>query len=270
MRRRACWWWIAQRGTWEDRQFRELPEYLGAGDCLVLNDSRVFPARLFGHARRARGHVEVLLLRPVDGGREDWEALVHPGQEDAGGREDSVRGRAGGGSGRAPRIRRAHVALSHGRGRYEAFEKIGHVPLPPYIKRRTMRLDRQRYQTVFAREKGSAAAPTAGLHFTPEVLDACRAAGADIAFVTLHVGLGTFQPIHDGRVEGHHLHSEHYRITAENAAPHGVRPAPGGRGHHQRTHPRKRHAETAACGRRAAKRTYLFTRVSSFALPARC
>jgi S-adenosylmethionine:tRNA ribosyltransferase-isomerase len=101
---------------------------------------------------------------------------------------------------------------------YEQFEKIGHVPLPPYIKRRDEAADRERYQTVFAHEKGSAAAPTAGLHFTPQVLDACRAHGAEIAFVTLHVGLGTFQPIHEDRIEGHRLHSEHYRITADNAA----------------------------------------------------
>jgi S-adenosylmethionine:tRNA ribosyltransferase-isomerase len=101
---------------------------------------------------------------------------------------------------------------------YGAFEKIGHVPLPPYIKRQDETADRDRYQTVFAREKGSAAAPTAGLHFTTEVLEACRVRGADIAFVTLHVGLGTFQPIHDERIEGHRLHSERYSITAENAA----------------------------------------------------
>jgi S-adenosylmethionine:tRNA ribosyltransferase-isomerase len=105
---------------------------------------------------------------------------------------------------------------------YEEFERIGHVPLPPYIKRQDEASDRERYQTVFAREKGSAAAPTAGLHFTPQVLDACRARGAEVAFVTLHVGLGTFQPLHlqgSGEpLEGHRLHSERYRITEDNAA----------------------------------------------------
>ena len=101
---------------------------------------------------------------------------------------------------------------------YDAFEKIGHVPLPPYIKRRDEAADRERYQTVFAREKGSAAAPTAGLHFTPQVLDACRERGAEIAFVTLHVGLGTFQPIHGEQVEGRRLHSERYHVTPDNAA----------------------------------------------------
>ena len=122
------------------------------------------------------------------------------------------------------------------------------MPLPPYIKRQDEAADRERYQTVFAREKGSAAAPTAGLHFTPEVLEPCRARGADIAFVTLHVGLGTFQPIHGERVEGHQLHTEHYRITAENAVAHAAARAAGGGGHHQRAHSRKRDARGRPTG----------------------
>jgi S-adenosylmethionine:tRNA ribosyltransferase-isomerase len=100
----------------------------------------------------------------------------------------------------------------------EELERIGHVPLPPYIRRPDEPSDRERYQTVFAKEKGSVAAPTAGLHFTPEILDRCRRAGAEIAYVTLHVGLGTFQPIHTEEVTSHHLHSERYEITAENQA----------------------------------------------------
>jgi S-adenosylmethionine:tRNA ribosyltransferase-isomerase len=206
------------RGSWEDRQFRDLPEYLNAGDCLVLNDSRVFPARLYGHRAGRTGEVEVLLLRPVDGAAMDWEALVHPGKKMrvgervrfADGLEAEVIARREFGE-------RTLRFAAEG-DLYDRFEEIGHVPLPPYIKRRDAAADRERYQTVFAREKGSAAAPTAGLHFTAEVLDACRARGAEIAFVTLHVGLGTFQPIHGDRVDGHRLHSEHYRITAENAA----------------------------------------------------
>jgi S-adenosylmethionine:tRNA ribosyltransferase-isomerase len=222
------------RGSWEDRQFRDLPAFLGAGDCLVLNDSRVFPARLFGHragvhalpvgkknpARREylSGEVEVLLLRPVDGAAREWEALVHPGKRMrvgervrfADGLEAEVIARREFGE----RTLRFHTEGDV----YEELEKIGHVPLPPYIKRQDEAADRERYQTVFAREKGSAAAPTAGLHFTAEVLDACHARGADIAFVTLHVGLGTFQPIRGERLEGHRLHSEHYRINGENAA----------------------------------------------------
>jgi len=222
------------RGSWEDRQFRDLPAFLGAGDCLLLNDSRVFPARLFGHragvhalpigkknpARREylSGEVEVLLLRPVDTAAKEWEALVHPGKKMrvgervrfADGLEAEVVARREFGE----RTLRFHTEGDV----YEELEKIGHVPLPPYIKRADEAADRERYQTVFAREKGSAAAPTAGLHFTAEVLDACRGRGADIAFVTLHVGLGTFQPLHGELLEGHRLHSEHYRITADYAA----------------------------------------------------
>jgi len=206
------------RGAWEDREFRDLPAFLDGGDCLVLNDSRVFPARLFGHRAGRTGEVEVLLLRPVDSAAREWEALVHPGKTMrvgervlfAEGLEAEVIARRDFGQ--------RTLRLATEGDVYEQFEKIGHVPLPPYIKRRDEAADRERYQTVFAHEKGSAAAPTAGLHFTPQVLDACRAHGAEIAFVTLHVGLGTFQPIHEDRIEGHRLHSEHYRITADNAA----------------------------------------------------
>lgn len=225
------------RQTWEDRQFRDLPAFVRPGDCLVLNDSRVFPARLFGRragvhalpigkknpARHAylTGEVEVLLLRPIDSESREWEALVHPGKKMrvgekvlfADGLEAEVIARREFGE----RTLRFHTH-AHLEDLYEEFERIGHVPLPPYIKRRDEAADRERYQTVFAREKGSAAAPTAGLHFTPQILDACRARGAELAFVTLHVGLGTFQPIHGEQLEGHRLHSEHYRITTDHAA----------------------------------------------------
>lgn len=205
-------------GSWQDRQFRDLPEFLAAGDCLVLNDSRVFPARLFGHRVGHTGAVEVLLLRPLDHAARDWEALVHPGKKMRTGEKvrfsDGLEAEVVARREFGERTLRFTAAGDI----YEHFEKIGHVPLPPYIKRQDEAADRERYQTVFAREKGSAAAPTAGLHFTPAVLDTCRARGADLAFVTLHVGLGTFQPLHGGQVEGHRLHTEHYRITAENAA----------------------------------------------------
>lgn len=223
-----------QEGRWEDRQFREFPEFLGPGDCLVLNDSRVFPARLFG--RRAgvralpigrrnpkrheylRGEVEVFLLRPVGPAGRDWEALVRPGRKLPVGErirfseeleaEIVARGQFGERTLRFP-----------GAGDlFAEFEKIGHVPLPPYIKRTDSPADRDRYQTVFARERGSVAAPTAGLHFTPEILEACRRQGADVATVTLHVGLGTFQPLHTEQVEEARLHAERYSITDENAA----------------------------------------------------
>src|SRR5579859_7402293 len=219
---------------WEDRMFRELPEFLEAGDCLVLNDSKVFPSRLYGyragvHAlpvgkgnpkRRENlsGKVEVLLLRPVSEDAKEWQALVRPGRKMRTGErvwfdgaleaEITARGEFG---------ERTLRFLTDG-DVYEAVERIGHVPLPPYIKRADTPADRERYQTVFAREKGSVAAPTAGLHFTPEVLESCRAAGAGIAYVTLHVGLGTFQPIHSEQIERARLHEESYSITEENAA----------------------------------------------------
>ena len=221
-------------GRWEDRTFRDLPEYLRPGDCLVANDSRVFPARLFGHRAGVHalpigknnpkvreylsGAVEVFLLRSVSADGRDWEALVRPGRKLPVGErirfEEGLEGEIVGRGEFGERTVRFHGAGDL----YAAFERIGHVPLPPYIKRADSAADRERYQTVFAREKGSVAAPTAGLHFTPEVLARCRAAGAEQAFVTLHVGLGTFQPLHEEVVEEAKLHTEHYRITRENAA----------------------------------------------------
>jgi S-adenosylmethionine:tRNA ribosyltransferase-isomerase len=220
-------------GRWEDRRFRDFPSYLCPGDCLALNDSRVFPARLFGHRagvhalpvgknnpkryEHLSGAVEVLLLRPVSADGRDWDALVRPGRkmrtgerirfEDGLEAEITARGEFG------ERTIRFHTE----RDLFDLFEKIGHVPLPPYIRRADEPGDRERYQTVFARDRGSVAAPTAGLHFTPEILDECRAAGAEVAYVTLHVGLGTFQPLHAERVEQARLHSEHYRIAGDDA-----------------------------------------------------
>jgi len=219
---------------WEDRMFRELPEFLEAGDCLVLNDSKVFPSRLYGyragvHAllvgkgnpkRRENlsGKVEVLLLRPVSADAKEWQALVRPGRKMRTGEriwfdgalEAEITSRGEFGERTLRFLTESDV--------YEAVERIGHVPLPPYIKRADTPADRERYQTVFAREKGSVAAPTAGLHFTPEVLERCRATGAGIAYVTLHVGLGTFQPIHSEQIEQARLHAESFSITEENAA----------------------------------------------------
>ena len=216
-------------GRWEDRRFRELPSFLRSGDCLVLNDSKVFPARLFGHRagvnalpvgknnpklkENLSGRVEVFLLRPLPGGGREWQALVRPGRKmhvgervqfDAGLEGEIVaRGELG----------ERTIRFSGGDDLWAAFDRIGHVPLPPYIKRADEQADRERYQTIFAREKGSVAAPTAGLHFTGEVLEDCRRAGAEIAYVTLHVGLGTFQPLHEEQIEAAKLHTEHYRIS---------------------------------------------------------
>jgi S-adenosylmethionine:tRNA ribosyltransferase-isomerase len=213
---------------WEDRMFREFPDFLGPGDCLVLNDSRVFPSRLLG--RRAgvfslplgknnpkrrqnlSGEVEILLLQPVNDDDKTWTALVHPGRKMRVGERvglDGVEAEIVGRGEYGERTIRFHWEGDI----FELLQRIGHVPLPPYIKRPDSAEDRERYQTVFARQTGSVAAPTAGLHFTPEILEGCRATGADIAYVTLHVGLGTFQPVH-----GDSLHSERFHVTGENAS----------------------------------------------------
>ena len=162
---------------WEDRVFREFPQFLRAGDCLVLNDSKVFPSRLYGTRVGFSGAVEVLLVQPMSEDAKTWTALVHPGRKmrtgervEFGGMEAEVVGRGEYGE----RTLRFH----YDGDLYELLRTIGHVPLPPYIKRSDTAEDRERYQTVFARETGSVAAPTAGLHFTGEILDACRKAGA--------------------------------------------------------------------------------------------
>ena len=219
---------------WEDRWFCELPEFLHAGDCLVLNDSRVFPARLFGHragvhslavgknnpkrSEHLSGRVEVFLLRAVSSDRKEWEALVRPGRKMRTGEKIRFSGGLQGEIAARGEYGQRRIRFETAGDPFEEFEKIGHVPLPPYIKRADEPADRERYQTVFAREKGSVAAPTAGLHFTPQILDRCRARGAAIACVTLHVGLGTFQPLHATQVEQGRLHAERYRIGTEDAA----------------------------------------------------
>ncbi len=219
---------------WEDRAFREFPAFLHPGDCLVLNDSRVFPARLFGHRagvhslpvgkgnpkrlEHLSGEVEIFLLQPVSADGKEWAALVRPGRKMRTGErirfDDGIEGEIVARGDFGERTIRFHTDADL----YQEFEKIGHVPLPPYIKRVDRPQDRERYQTVFARERGSVAAPTAGLHFTPQVIEECRARGAEIAYITLHVGLGTFQPLHAGQVEEAHLHLERFSISEENAA----------------------------------------------------
>ena len=218
-------------GRWEDRRFRDLPSFLRAGDCLVLNDSRVFPARLFGHRAGVKalpvgrnnpkrrenlsGRVEVFLLRPLPGGGREWDALVRPGRKMHVGERIRFEGGLEGEIVARREFGERTVRFLGGEDLWAAFERTGHIPLPPYIKRDDEPADRERYQTVFAREKGSVAAPTAGLHFTGEVLEECRQAGAVVTYVTLHVGLGTFQPLHAGEVETVKLHTEHYRIPPE-------------------------------------------------------
>jgi S-adenosylmethionine:tRNA ribosyltransferase-isomerase len=202
---------------WEDRRFIEFPSFLRRGDCLVLNNSRVIPSRLYGQRAGEGGRVEILLLHPVSTDRRDWRALVRPGRKVRVGEVVEF-----GDTLKAKIMERGELGertLRFVQGDVDReLEQIGHIPLPPYIRRPDEEADRERYQTVFAKEKGSVAAPTAGLHFTPQVLDACRDAGAEIAYVTLHVGLGTFQPIHAEQLDGYRLHSERYEITAENEA----------------------------------------------------
>jgi S-adenosylmethionine:tRNA ribosyltransferase-isomerase len=200
-----------EQERWEDRSFREFPGFLNPGDCLVLNDSKVLPSRLIGR-RASAGEVEVLLVEPTGADSRTWTALVRPGRKMRTGEriffgdvetEIVERGEYG----------ERTVRFPENMNVPEWLEKTGHVPLPPYIKRPDTSEDRQRYQTVFARQTGSIAAPTAGLHFTPEILKACEQAGAEIAYVTLHVGLGTFQP-----ARGDSLHSERFFVSEGNAA----------------------------------------------------
>lgn len=198
-------------GKFTDRKFRELPEFLHAGDCLVLNDTRVFPSRLLGQ-RAGGGEVEIFLTRPLTADGSTWNALVKPGKKMLVGQRVRVSDELHAEVLACGEFGERTVRLEASGDLYAVLERVGHVPLPPYIRRADTSADRERYQTVFARERGSVAAPTAGLHFTPEVLDRCRSAGADVAHVTLHVGLGTFQPLHTDVIEEVKLHHESLRV----------------------------------------------------------
>ena len=190
--------------------FRDFPSYVHEGDCLVLNDSRVFPSRLYGRREHGTGRVEIFLTRQITANT--WEALVRPGKKMRTGErvlisEDLTAEILGRGE-LGERVVQLHP---HG-DLFEVLERVGHVPLPPYIRRPDSVEDRSRYQTVFAQERGSVAAPTAGLHFTPEILAQCH---AEIARVTLHVGLGTFQPLRGDIIENITLHEESFVVPPE-------------------------------------------------------
>ena len=200
-------------GEISHKHFYDIVDYLNPGDCLVMNDSRVLPARLLGH-RPTGGAVEVLLLRDLGGNC--WECLCKPGRKMLPGNEVSF------GNGELKAVVREvredgnRVVEFFYEGIFlEVLERLGKMPLPPYIKAELA--DQERYQTVYSREVGSAAAPTAGLHFTNELLDSIRAKGVKTAFVTLHVGLGTFRPVKADNVLEHHMHSEYYEIGEEAA-----------------------------------------------------
>jgi S-adenosylmethionine:tRNA ribosyltransferase-isomerase len=206
---------VLHRATrrWEDRTFRDLPEYLTSGDCLVLNDSRVLPSRLFG--RRKAGDAEVMLLEPLSPDAREWRALVRPGRRlrigDVVRFDEQFQAEITALGERGERT----IRLSGDEDPYTAIDRHGHMPLPPYIRRQDRPEDRERYQTVFAQERGSAAAPTAGLHFTPTMLQRCEDSGAHIARVTLHVGLGTFQSMDREDFENHQLHYERYSVSED-------------------------------------------------------
>ena len=208
-------------GRISHHQFSDLPSLLRAGDLLVVNDTRVFPARLIGVRLSGVGAAECFLIRPAEL-PDTWIALVHPGQRlregsrmlftSAGHRlHAEVLGRHFHGR------RTVRLWTEDGSPVKETIEAIGHIPLPPYIKRADVPADRDRYQTVYARARGSIAAPTAGLHFTPEILDALTSRGVRRATVTLHVGYGTFQPVRVDRVEDHQVEAEHYEVPPDTA-----------------------------------------------------
>jgi S-adenosylmethionine:tRNA ribosyltransferase-isomerase len=190
---------------------RDLPQYLDPGDLLVLNDTRVLPARLIGR-RHDGGEAEVLLLRPVDADRYRWEALIRPARRLEAGAQVQFERSPLGVTVEERNGETAIVRLAGVPDPLAEVRRIGQMPTPPYIKERLE--DRERYQTVYAREEGSAAAPTAGLHFTPHLLAAVRARGVDVAFVTLHVGVDTFRPVRVEDPTQHEIHREWYRIDA--------------------------------------------------------
>lgn len=223
-------------GKLRDAQFRDFPSLLRADDLIVFNNTRVFSARLYGRRSGAkaqplsarnpaardflRSRIEILLTRQLSCEPNEWECLVRPGRKIGVGEhlffgeQDELQAEVvARGSFGERRIRFAPA-----QDFWDAVERIGHVPLPPYIDRPDVLNDRERYQTIYAREKGSVAAPTAGLHFTPEILAAIKERGIETAEVTLHVGLGTFQPVREERVEDHRLHREPYSISPEAAS----------------------------------------------------
>ena len=205
-----------QSGACSHHHFYDIIDYLNPGDLLVVNDSRVIPARLYGIKPDTGGHIEVLLLEQKE--KDVWEALVKPGKK----AKPGVKLIFGDGLMTGEVLETVEggnrlIRFSYeGESIYPVLEQIGNMPLPPYI---TAKLeDNERYQTVYSHELGSAAAPTAGLHFTNELLDKIRAKGVNVATVTLHVGLGTFRPVKEDEITDHKMHSEHYELSEEAAA----------------------------------------------------
>src|SRR4029077_10168518 len=222
-----------EKQAWEDSTFRALPDLLRGNELIVVNNARVIPARLFGRREGVRAEkpgrnrrtareflssqIEVLLTRQV--AAQEWEALVRPGRKIRVGERVEF----GDGELSAEVVSRGEYGLRRirltAKGNItQAIERLGHVPLPPYILREDAPADRERYQTIFADHPGAVAAPTAGLHFSPAILESLRQRGIEMAAITLDVGLGTFQPIHEEEIERHEIHSERYEIPAAAAA----------------------------------------------------
>ncbi len=201
-------------GAVSHHTFSEIVDYLNPGDCLVLNDTKVIPARLLGEKEGTGAHVELLLLKRME--KDVWETLVKPGKKCRPGTKLSF----GGGLLTAEILDVLEdgnrlVRFSYQGIFEELLDRLGEMPLPPYITHRLK--DKARYQTVYARYEGSAAAPTAGLHFTEELLEQIRKKGVQVVFVTLHVGLGTFRPVKEENILEHHMHAECYRVSPEAA-----------------------------------------------------
>lgn len=201
-------------GEIEHKHFYDIIDYLNEGDCLVVNDSRVIPARIYGVKAETGARVEFLLLKQVSGNK--WETLCKPGKK----AKEGTKFTFGDGIMNAEVVEVKEdgnriVDFKCDENFFSALDKIGQMPLPPYITEKLE--DQERYQTVYSNELGSAAAPTAGLHFTNELMDKIRAKGVKIAYVTLHVGLGTFRPVKVEDVTKHKMHSEHYEVPEETA-----------------------------------------------------
>jgi len=203
-----------QTGEIEHKIFKDIIEYLDPKDCLVLNDTRVIPARLIGSKEDSGGKIELLLLKRLD--KNTWETLVKPGKKAKVGAkfefgEGMLKAQVKSIAEEGNRI----IEFEYNGIFEEILDKLGQMPLPPYITERLK--DREQYQTVYSKNEGSAAAPTAGLHFTEELLDKIRDKGIKIVFLTLHVGLGTFRPVKVDNIQEHHMHSEFYQLSKESA-----------------------------------------------------
>ena len=203
-----------ESGEVEHKHFRDILDYLRKGDCLVMNNTRVIPARLYGAKERSGGKIEFLLLKRID--LDTWEVILKPGKK----AKPGSRFEFGNGLLRAEVIEiiedgKRIVKFEYDGVWEEILDKLGEMPLPPYIKEKLE--DKERYQTVYSKIEGSAAAPTAGLHFTEELIQKIREKGVEIVYLTLHVGLGTFRPVSVENVEEHIMHTEHYEVSAEAA-----------------------------------------------------